>query len=414
MRAYSFADNGWFCSLSPTGRFAAFGNCQVRIVDLETGRVLALPNPPEWEGGGGPGARWQAGWLSDEIVGVVTQGPGNTRALHFVNAFTGAETPTRFPGWLTGGLCAGGTVMQFVPGSWIREIVGDDWDTVHVFREGQSVMPDDRPVFGPFSFTGKHYSYRIGQGPLWPSAIREVDTNALVRVIHCPGDWRWFEQTQTDPQGRAWHVSTFQGRMLVNTPDGEDIVGPAGEGRGCLSWRNGELRVWSVTFAGERAVIIGRTLEAFRVGGPGLIMLDVWQCNLEVVPTRDGYRLAGYNGGGSIGVRAGTFTTDVLPYDATERLLADVVERLTPAAPPVPPPVTPSPPSPVYPPPPDPASLPVRDMTAELLGATVHLDLSYQAPPPPPPTPKLTTSQIVTAVLTLGLSRLLARLRQPR
>jgi hypothetical protein len=323
----SISDNGWWPKLSPDGQWVAYGNGVVRLMNLTSGGTRILTTGTQNDG---VGAEWCAGWLDHTTVAVMRQMVGNNRQLRF-ESVTGAITKPAFPTWWAFFTAANNHVMAAVPSMWLSPNPGNNQ---RFMLDGIDVTPAD-PT-GAITFNGTFYGYFSTESIGYPYVVRDLNGVELIRFPTTTDNRTfslWFPKIFTDPIGDPWICSSDSVR---------DVRGhiyplaPNERNGGCLTWRNGECLVWSAYIAdtytavgvpfSNTSWVIGRPLaDCHNPAAPGIVVEGMWQSDLQVVAGATGWVVAGFNGGGTLGVPAGTTTVTTVPFDTPRTIVPRIV-----------------------------------------------------------------------------------------
>lgn len=179
--------NGWYPQLSPSGRYVAFGNWNVWIVDTTDWTVRDL----------GPG--WAAGWLTlagIEYVGITycqsrpDDPPGDWRQqkrrwVRTVATDTWAVTEqTEIPPDGSPVLCAGESIIGY---DYDLTQPGSSWtylrwriDADGIARGGPVALASTEPLLGQPALSDDGRALVVGESVHWQSRIFDLDSGACI------------------------------------------------------------------------------------------------------------------------------------------------------------------------------------------------------------------------------------------
>ncbi len=275
---------GWWPKLSPTGRYLAYGNGHVWVIDLQTGHTFNAGSG--WAGSGNTAQCPAGAWMSDREFALVSEA-GLDRAIKLVDVVT--ET-ARDPGIPTA------TWPARVSRTAIYGRQAPDPNNWQYFRDGQSLTMD--PALGRLAFdpipTPNNVLMLAQPDRGWCGVLIDGLTGLLIREL--PAVTAYGRQFD-GPDGCyvAYPEAGLGAKaLIIDGPAGvQRIELPFDQGMPALVWVKGVLWVWSVVWGGhnEQCFAFGRPI------GESLgICIEMPNLDLNVAydETQDRFILAGY------------------------------------------------------------------------------------------------------------------------
>ena len=282
--------NGWKPIISDDGTKVAFGNGFTRVLDLASGRITDIGGV---DGAVTVGSRWPCGWFQGAPV-TSEQAAGTQRLLQAAGLSAPVQ-PAQCPGYRPTWAVIGGHVVSSLGG-------------VHFIDGTQQNYAEQNPCWDIDDFNGDFYLYKETNADPWPLVVRKTDGSLVRRIPVAASNARVF----TAPDGQAWVFANVDGRAQLFPPDGSTVTGPPNEYRGVLTWKDGELLVWTVTIDSDMTpVVLGRPLNNWRADAPAIQLRGLWYAGIEVAVASEGFRFAGYFDG-----PGGTLFVDTVPFNA--------------------------------------------------------------------------------------------------
>lgn len=303
--------NGWWPSMSPTGRYVAYGNWHLYVTDLQTGETwdTNLPACP-------------SGWASETVVGgAVELGANCVRDFYLCDVVS--RTITKHPIAAETGphKIVGETIVGVRPG-------GENPAHMAYYRNGVPVPNQDgKGWFGWDTNTpdGRHFLLSASRTQPWRAVIVDAETGTEVRRFPDVVS-NMFMDFVVRPDG--FYLTHHHGPMLLMRPDGTTQTIPTvvpdnhgWEGGPTLAWAGEELWIWTglAIGANEQLFIAGR-----RLGDTDPILLPGGGGNLNVTydEAQDVFIVAGTTDRGALTVHTVSRTaartkvsTVITPFD---------------------------------------------------------------------------------------------------
>jgi hypothetical protein len=296
-------DNGWKPIFSDDGSKVAFGNGFTRVMDVASGQISDFGGV---DGDVTVGSRWPCGWFQGAPV-MSEQAAGNQRILKAASQINTQIQPTQCPGYRP--------ALAVVRGHVVSSLGGE-----HFIDGVQQAYPEQNPRWDIDDFNGDFYLYKETDAVPWPVVVRRRD-GGFVRRIHVPAS---NARVFTAPNGEGWVFANVEGTAQLFPPDGSTVPAPPGEYRGVLTWKDGELLVWTVTIDSDMTpVVLGRPFSNWRADTPAIQLRGLWYGGLEVAVASDGFHFAGYFDG-----PGGRLFVDTVPFNAPRAIFARHVPPL--------------------------------------------------------------------------------------
>jgi hypothetical protein len=267
-------DNGWKPIFNDDGSKVAFGNGFTRVMDVASGQISDVGGV---DGAVTVGSRWPCGWFQGSPV-TSEQAAGNQRILQAASQINSQVLPAQCPGYRPTWAVIRGHIVSSLNGQ-------------HFIDGVPQAYPEPNPRWDIDDFNGDFYLYKETDADPWPVVVRRTNGGIVRRIRANASNARVF----TAPDGEAWVFANVDGRAQLFPPDGSTLHAPPGEYRGVLTWKDGELLVWTVTIDSDMTpVVLGRPVSDWRADAPAIQLRGLWYGGLEVAVTGDGFRFAGY------------------------------------------------------------------------------------------------------------------------
>jgi hypothetical protein len=282
--------NGWKPIFNDDGSQVAFGNGFTRVMDVASGHISDVGGI---DGDVTVGSRWPCGWFQGTPV-TSEQAAGNQRILQASTAINTQVQPAQCPGYRP--------TLAVIRGHVVSSLNGE-----HFVDGVQQAYPEPNSRWDIDDFNGDFYLYKETDAAPWPVVVRRTN-GGLVRRIHAAAS---NSRVFTAPDGEAWVFANVGGGAQLFPPDGSTLNAPPGESRGVLTWKDGELLVWTVTIDSDMTpVLLGRPVGNWRADAPAIQLRGLWFAGLEVAVAGNGFNFAGYFDG-----PGGKLFVDTVPFN---------------------------------------------------------------------------------------------------